>query len=179
MCLKSKWPKRCSSCLWPVFCGALGEPLFLYTRVSVCLCQSQRQTDLLGPVLYVQPVMCVERTGQEMVHGPRIFSEDNIPPTIFQHLWFMVQDSFLQIKFHQPFFNIFGLWSKVFFYSQHSTTYFSIFLVYGPRFYSTDNIPPTAFQYFWFMVQDSFLQITFHQPFFNIFGLWSKIIFYR
>ena len=111
--------------------------MFLYVYVKV------KDRLFACGLYYVQPVMCVERTGQEMVHGPRFFSEDNIPPTIFQYFWFMV---------------------KGFFYSQHSTTYFSIFLVYGPRFYSTDNIPPTAFQYFWFMVQDSFLQIILYQP---------------
>ena len=43
--------------------------------------------------------------------------------------WSTVQDSFLMLKitFHQPFFNIFGLTSKVFF---------------------TDNIPLTIFQYY-------------------------------
>ena len=53
--------------------------MFLYVYVEV------KDRLFACGLYYVQPVMCVERTGQEMVHGPRFFSEDNIPPTIFQY----------------------------------------------------------------------------------------------
>ena len=37
--------------------------------------------------LHIMLLVCVERTGQEMVHGPGFFSTDNIPHTANCTFW--------------------------------------------------------------------------------------------